>query len=188
MTPEFVPTYYACLGRNQVNAEAKRETIFPTIGHPDCKAAFINRLLIHFFPYDNVYSIMGGSSYGVKNTGLFSYDPLNVTGLGATMTYVLLQIAFYMGFETVLVVGLDHSYPKGSKKHFYDDKEYPDFEAAPGPVYGGNNEMWQSYATAMFTVAQEVYKEHGRRIINLTDVSKCEVFSREAISSWVKAS
>jgi len=185
MTPEFVPTYYACLGRNQVNTQAKRETIFPTIEHPDCKAAFINRLLIHEFPFDSAYSIMGGSFYGLENTRVFSYDPLNVTGLGATMTFVLLQIAFYMGFDPVLIVGLDHNYPKGTKRHFYDDGVFPDFEQAPGPVYNNDNETWQAMASMMLAMAQEVYLEHGRTIINLTRDSQCEAFRKEALSSWL---
>ncbi len=184
MTPEFVPTYYACLGRNQVNTETKRETIFPTIEL--CEAAFINRLLIHHFPFDNVYSIMGGSFYGLEETRIFSLDPLNITGLGATMTFVLLQIAFYMGFDPVLVVGLDHNYPKGAKKHFYDDREYPEFETAPGPVYQNDNATWQNHATAMLNLAQEVYLDHSRTIINITSESYCKVFRKEAISDWAK--
>ena len=186
MTPEFVPNYYSCLGLNQVNEAEKRETIYPTVEHPDCWAAFINRLVIHLIPYDNVYSILGGAFYNMTNTRVFSYDPLHITGLGATMTFVLLQIAFYMGMNPVLIVGLDHNYPKGTKKHFYDDSEFPDFETAPGSVYEDDSEVWQKHATAMLSLAQEVYIEHDREIINLTGESQCTVFRKEAISKWTK--
>ena len=185
MTPEFVPTYYACLGMNQVSKEDQRETIYPTIEHPDCKAAFINRLMIHEFPYDNVYSLLGGWAYHLPETAFFSLDPLNITGLHATMTFVLLQIAFYMGFDTILIVGLDHNYPEGTKRHFYDDGEFPDFEQAPGPIYENDSEVWQEHATAVLSLAQEVYIEHGRQVINLTSGSHCEVFRKEALSAWL---
>lgn len=186
MTPEFVPNYYSCLGLNQVNEPEKRETIYPTIEHPDCWAAFINRLVIHLFPYDNVYSILGGAFYNIKETRFFSLEPLHITGLGATMTFVLLQIAYYMGFDPVLIVGLDHNYPEGTMRHFYDDSEFPGFEQAPGSVYDNDNAVWQKHATAMLSLAQEAYIEGNREIINLTSDSKCEVFRKEALSDWVK--
>lgn len=185
MCPEFVPTYYSCVGLNQLNDADKRETILPMLEHPDCKAAFINRLVAHLFPYDNIYSVLGGAFYGLENTKVFSYEPLHITGIGGSMTFILLQIAFYMGLDPVLVVGLDHNYPKGSKKHFYDDSEFPGFEVAPGPVYGNDGDLWQAVASSMFAIAQEVYLKHGRTIINLTRDSHCEVFRKEALSAWL---
>jgi hypothetical protein len=184
LAPEFVPNYYACLGHTQIDTGAKRETMIPMLMHPDLKAAFLNRLYIHLFPMEHVYSILGGRFYGIEETRFFSFDPLNITGLGYTMTFVLLQIAFYMGFERVLLVGLDHNYPDSSKKHFYDDSEFPDFEIAPGPVYEWDNEKWQGGANIILSMANEVYNEQGREIINITSDSHCEVFRQEALSKW----
>ena len=184
MAPKFVPTYYACIGRNQVDLPEQRETMYPMMAHPDCKASFINRLYAHFFPFEEVYPIMGGYYYGLDNTRFFSYDPLNILGLGATMTFILLEIAFYMGFNPVLIVGLDHNYPKGTKKHFYDDGDVPLFESAPGPIYDNDNETWQQAATAMLNLAREVYDKNGREIINLTSNSQCPSFRKEELSAW----
>jgi hypothetical protein len=187
MYPDFVPNYYACLGWNQVDTPERRETIYPMLEDDRCEAAFINRMWAQEFPYDNVHSILGGKYYGLEPKQMrgFSMSPLEITGLGFTMTYVLLQIAFYMGFETVLIVGLDHHYPKTSKKHFYDDSEFPNFEVAPGPLYEDKPDFWRTGADAVFRVAEEVYYNNGRDIINLTDESRCTVFRKEALSDWL---
>lgn len=185
MYPDFAPTYYACLGLNQVDTEEKRATIYPMLEDDRCRAAFMNRLMVQYFPFDNTHSIMGGRLYGIQNTRVFSASPLEITGLGATMTFVLLQIAYYMGFDPVLIVGLDHKYPTGTKRHFYDDSEFPDFEQAPGPVYDNDNATWQQHATAMLDMAEEVYRGHGRTIINLSSPTECTSFRTEALSDWL---
>ena len=184
MAPEFVPTYYSCIGFNQVDTPEKRATFDAMLGHPDCKAAFINRLFAHHFAYDNIFTIMGGRYYGIENTRFFSLDPLNITGLGFTMTFVLLQIAFYMGFSKVLIVGLDHHYDEGPKKHFYTDDEVADFEVAPGPLYRNDTDLWQQGADLVFQVARKVYEDAGREIINLSIPSACEIFRKQELSRW----
>ena len=186
MAPEFVPNYYACTGITQIVKREQRETMYPMLAHPDCKAAFINRMYAHLFPFENIYTILSGAYYGIENTRFFSYDPLNIIGIGATMTFILLEIAFYMGFDPVLIVGLDHHYPKGTKKHFYDDSEFPLFETAPGPIYNYDSATWQEQATIMLDMASEAYKEHGRTIINIGRDSQCTSFRKEALSAWVQ--
>jgi len=189
-THGFAPTYYACMGWNQVDTPEKRETFWEMLDHPDCKAAFINRMWAHEFPYENVYTILGGRYYGVEpvQTKGFSYDPLHVSGLGYTMVFVLLQIAYYMGFETVLLVGLDHHYPEGPQKHFYSDDDYPQFEVAPGPVYNFDNEEWKRGADAVLRLCEAIYERNGRDIINLTGETRCTVFRKESLSDWLDKS
>ena len=56
---------------------------------------------------DNTYFVR--DSY----TGLdldFSKDPSRRIWEGATVTYVALQLAFYMGFQQVILIGVDHSF------------------------------------------------------------------------------
>lgn len=40
----------------------------------------------------------------------FSYDFASVAFLGGTVSYVMMQWAFYLGFEEVYVLGIDHNY------------------------------------------------------------------------------
>lgn len=73
---------------------------------------------------------------------------------GMTVTYVCLKLAYYMGFEIVHLYGVDHS---PAWDHYRAD--YPPGDAARRDKLMA--EMEYSY-----TLAQNVYSNAGRRIIN----------------------
>ena len=92
---------------------------------------------------------------------------------GGSVLVTCLKIAHLMGFETVLMVGLDHT---GDGTHFH-------------PAY----DQWGAKRTyrqdipkvdMSFQVARDEYEKSGRRIINLTPGSKCTVFEKEDIGLW----
>ena len=92
---------------------------------------------------------------------------------GGSVIVSCLKIAHLMGFETVLVVGLDHT---GDGTHFH-------------PAY----DQWVAKRTyrqdipkvdMSFKVCRDEYEASGRRIINLTPGSKCTVFEKEELSKW----
>ena len=90
-----------------------------------------------------------------------------------TVIYTCLMIAHIMGFETVLLVGLDHT---GSTTHFH-------------PAYNQwgakRTYLWnEDGANNSFQLAQDAYEKSGRRIINLTPESKCEIFEKQDIKLW----
>ena len=47
----------------------------------------------------------------------FTFDPNNFISQGGTVTFVALQLAFYMGFKNVSLVGCDHRYDFSGKPH-----------------------------------------------------------------------
>jgi hypothetical protein len=79
-----------------------------------------------------------------------------------TTTYVELQIAAYMGFKTILLVGCDHFYdvedPHG--QHFYEQ----------GKV--------------AYMVAKSEYERLEKEIINITPNSHLDVFETGNIEDW----
>ncbi len=180
--PEFCPSFYVCIGGDQLNTPERRERVYPIMEHPDLKAAFINRLMVQHFRGPKVYSIMGGKLYGLephKAIG-FSKDPLDIMGIHATMTYGCLQLAYYMGFETVLIVGLDGTY--NGKMHAYPESEFPLFKSGPG--VHGDDETWRARCEGVYTLSRQVYEEDGRRIVNLTEGSMIESLERGEIGEW----
>ena len=107
---------------------------------------------------------------------------------GHSVTFVALQIAFYMGFKSVGLVGCDHNYPyKGSpnsvgsltsedRGHFAtdyfnigEDFQYPDLEASRYYYY----------------LAKRYYESRSREIVNLTEGSKLSIFRKENIESFL---
>ena len=90
-----------------------------------------------------------------------------------TVIYTVLQIAHIMGFATVLLVGLDHT---GSTTHFH-------------PAYNQwgakRTYLWSKEgADNSFQITRDEYEKSGRRIINLTPGSKCDVFEKQDIDQW----
>lgn len=187
MHPDYCPTYYMGLGGNHVNSPEKRATLEPMLSDPRLKAAFLNRLLYHEFDHgpnvEKQYSVLGPRFYGGQGEAIrdFSLEPLFMVGLGFTNVYPMLQVAYYMGVQTVYLVGLDHNYPDTPNKHFYKDGEghTSHFEIAPGPY---TNAAWQRGADRQFEKAKAVYDQAGREIWNLTPGSKCDVFPRKDLS------
>ena len=183
---EFIPTFYSCIGANQLDTPERRDTIYPILDKVEY--AFINRLLINEFAhYDNVYSIIGWprSTHGANSDRTkYSHDPLVWVGIGFTMTYIALQIADYVGFTTALMVGLDHKYDMTSdRKHFYRDGEVPLFEVAPGPH---GPAKWQQGCDHVFAHALVAWKAKGKKIYNLTPDSACDVFRKHDLARWNK--
>lgn len=128
--------------------------------------------------------LRNNSIYPVVYPG-FSLDINNLVVIGGTVTYVLLQLAYYMGFSQVLLVGVDHYYPKSSEgqpgSQFTAEGKDPDhFQTAsgepyfkPGEVYNRPEDTTRSYEWAL-----EFYLQKNRTIVNLTPDSKLNVFER----------
>ena len=105
---------------------------------------------------------------------VFSYDPLKwISTKNGTVMFTVLHIAYLMGFTTVLLVGLDHS----GNEHFH-----PSYE-----LHGmtGWNYHWDpDRVDDAFRVCRDAYEADGRRIINLTPGSLCDVFEKQEIELW----
>lgn len=179
----FAPTYYVCMAFDHLEAPKQREALVPMLAK--CKAAFVNRLWAHEFPLDEVYGILSTKWYGANQEQMreFSYEPLHAVGISASMIYGALQIAMYMGFQKIGIVGMDHEYAEGPQKHFYTDAEAPLWEIAPGPHR--TREEWATDTEQSFGLAYHAYRMIGREIINLSEPTKCKVFPTQDWRTWL---
>jgi hypothetical protein len=106
-----------------------------------------------------------------------------------------LQLAWYMGFSTVLLVGVDHKYPKaasagrpGSK--FIASGDDPDhFKMADGSPYFAPGRIYNrpelSATERYYAQARMVFEQAGRKIINLTPDTALNVFEKQSWSKWL---
>jgi hypothetical protein len=152
----------------------------------EVKAAFINRLTAHRFPFENVYGILGSQYYGLSPQGkvYFMMDPLDMMGSSATVMYPMLQIAYYMGFQTVLIVGMDGRYDTNSEYlHFYSNEDLP---SCWSKTIGSRISEEQLYEESDYSlaVARQVYEAGGRRIINLSNPTYVEVLEKGELKDW----
>lgn len=185
-TPEYVPNFYLDIGINHFDTKAKRDTMKPMISHPNCWLAFLSRYWAWDFPWRKVIGTMGAHPIYGQPAGapVFSLDPRICVGTAPGSLYPCLQVMYWLGFETVLLVGQDHRYEKGPQKHFYRDDELPGgFEIAPGDQY--TPEQWSDMANEILKIAEGVYHDNGRRILNLTEGSGCTAFELDRINNWL---
>lgn len=100
---------------------------------------------------------------------------------GGTVTYVALQVAYYMGFEKVILVGVDHSFSAQGKPHAEvvsrgDDPDHFD------PQYFGKGFHWQLPDLEMSELAYRLAKFHferaGREVLDATIGGKLQVFPK----------
>ena len=100
---------------------------------------------------------------------------------GSTVTYVALQIAYYMGFEEVILIGVDHSFttkgpPNVTVISTGDDQDHF------APHYFGKGFRWQlpdlEASERAYALAKEAFERDGRRVFDATAGGKLQVFPK----------
>ena len=171
---DFLPTYYVAVNPLVIEQSAGY------IKDIECEAKFITAFYTQHLLTDAIplYSSV---------IPAFSRDPEKFTYEGYTVTYVCLQLAFFMGFKTVLLVGVDHKYEfKGLPNQMMiaegDDVNHfhPDYFGAG--VKWHNPDLVQSERA--YRMAKTVFDMDGRSIVNLTPGSALDVFEKGDWSEW----
>lgn len=115
----------------------------------------------------------------------FVYEPEQAVYEGWSITFINLQIAFFMGFTQPILVGVDHRWtvPEGH------DPELPYVREGPDPDHFHKDyipegietchppgSLWR--ATQAFKLAEKAYRKAGRLVLNATVDSDLDVFAR----------
>ena len=102
--------------------------------------------------------------------------------VGATVTFVALQIAFYLGFHTVILVGLDHNYVEKGVPNKTETRMTERDESHFHPNYFPKGVKWQLpdllRSELDFEIAKQTFETNGRKIFDATKNGKCEVFEK----------
>ena len=117
------------------------------------------------FHYNCEYHLYNGKpgEYNAK----FSDNAYEIVYDGYSITYSLIEIAVYMGFKEIYLLGCDCSYPKGSKSHVVESG-FVDKNAASNPI-----RMRVGYKCA-----KDYADSHGIKIYNATRGGELETFER----------
>jgi hypothetical protein len=148
------PTYYCVTDRDVYNAFSNdirvkefQNKLYPDIFHDtDCI----------LFPFDRgIFEVDGF---------LFSDNAYIIVNEAGTITVHLMQLAVYMGFKEIYLLGCDCNY-SGPKQHFVD--------------YGSKvTDNPEERMISAYKVAKEYADAHGIKIYNATRGGKLEVFER----------
>lgn len=134
-------------------------------------------------------------TYGLMLDGgpaRFTKDASQSMWEGHTVTFVALQLAFFMGFDTAIIIGMDHEY-KGIN-NLPPDATIDSGGADPNhfsPDYFGKGVRWQTpnlpKSEEAYKLALSTYEAAGRRIINCSTRTACDVFPRGELSEVLMA-
>lgn len=112
--------------------------------------------------------------------GLFYKDITEGVREGHTVTHAALQLAFYMGFAEVVIIGMDHHFPASGEPNAPlhmtgDDPNHfsPDYfkdSAWDAPNLAGSERSYRA--------ARAVFEAAGRRIIDATVEGHCDIFEK----------
>ena len=116
----------------------------------------------------------------------FSLEPEEWIYEGHTVTFVSMQLAYYMGFETVLLVGVDHRYeyhgnPNEQRLMDGDDPNHFDPRYFKGQQWH-NPDLERSRQA--YQMADNAYRKDGRSIVNLTEGTALDVFKKGNINDY----
>lgn len=164
----FTPSYYVCV--NPLVLEQ-------------------NRAEIEALPCEKfIRGGMGFSGNQLHSVGfpMFSYCPDKWIYEGFTVTFVSLQLAFFMGFTTALLVGVDHRFtysgnPNEQQHMAGDDPNHfsPDYF---------KNQDWHNpdleRSEHAYRLALKAFTDDSRKIVNLTQGTALNVFQKGKLSRW----
>lgn len=116
----------------------------------------------------------------------FANDPRHGVWEGGTVTFVALQLAFWMGFDEVNLIGVDHEFSAQGPANQLVRAESADLDHFD-PAYFARGTYWQlpdlPTSERAYRLALEAYGAAGRRLVNATAGGKLEIFPRVAYSA-----
>jgi hypothetical protein len=165
----FRPTYYVCMNGLvlEQSADSIRQLDMPR---------FLNWRYRHLFSGD------GPSIYLLESfMSVFSGNLTSGVWGGATVTFVALQVAFHLGFEDVVLIGVDHRYSATGTPHTTVEEQGPDPDHFAADYFPPGFK-WQlpdlRTSEIAYRMARQAYEAAGRRIVDATPGGDLQVFDK----------
>lgn len=119
----------------------------------------------------------------------FTKDLTQKVHEGATVTYVAMQIAYYLGFDEVILIGVDHNFVTKGDPHKEVITEKYDLNHF-NPSYFGKGFKWNlpdlETSEKAYKLAKKYFEYDGRKIFDATVGGKLNVFEKIDYTSIFK--
>lgn len=167
----FWPRYYVVMNPTVIQQGAAEIQALRCVKFLDDRAA------AGLIPEDPITYLLNSGD----PAGRFCKDINEGVHSGWTVIYAALQIAFFLGFTKVCLLGIDHTY------EFRGAPNEPSVLHGPDPNhfderYFGYGQKWDNpdllQAEESYEIAKAVYEEAGREIIDATLGGKCTIFPK----------
>lgn len=163
------PTYYAIqdsFGYNKLK-DSIREAKMPYVFNGISTKTMTPKMDIDFIPFP--VNILDHGKMIPNHLNRFSGNAFKVVYAGHSITYSAMELAVYMGFKEIVLLGVDCDYSK-TVNHI--------------KAYSVQNDMNAAYLMReSYKVARKWADEHGVRILNATRNAKLDVFDRVELES-----
>jgi hypothetical protein len=110
----------------------------------------------------------------------FSFDVTKGVQEGYTVTYAALQIAFYLGFQEVVIIGMDHRFNYQGKPNEERLLEGQDVNHFTSEYF--KDQKWDNpdlvNSEKYYKIARSTFETHGRTILDATVDGACTVFKK----------
>jgi len=170
----FSPTYYVCI--NELVLE-QFSTEIQSLDMPK----FLNWNRRNYFRSEDENTMFLRVGMGLSDS--FEGDSNNVLSSGGTVTYASLQLAYYMGFDEVILIGVDHNYVEKGRPNKTEIRSEERDESHFHPDYFAKGIKWQLpdllRSELAYALARKSFEKQGRRVIDATVGGKCEVFEKK---------
>jgi hypothetical protein len=168
----FHTTYLACINElvlEQFNNDISKLDI----------PKFLNWNRRNYFRDDDE-AIFLKLALGINDT--FGHDLTKEIASGGTVTYACLQLAYYMGFEEVILIGLDHNFVEKGRPNKTEVRASEKDESHCHPNYFPKGIKWQLpdllRSEQAYSLARSAFEKDGRKVLDATKDGKCEVFEK----------
>lgn len=145
--------------------------------------AWRSRKWLH--PQENLHFL-----YTTYTEPTFATDASRRLWEGATVTYTALQLAYHMGFSTVVLIGVDHSFASKGKPNETVVSQGDDPNHF-NPGYFGKGFRWQlpdlETSEIAYRMARKVYEADGRTVLDATVGGKLQVFPKVNFDDYFSA-
>lgn len=105
---------------------------------------------------------------------------------GATVTFVAMQLAYYLGFENIYLIGVDHRFATQGEPHKLIESKGEDTNHF-SPDYFGDGVEWQlpdlETSELAYCLARYYFSSNGRRIFDATLNGNLQVFPKIAFDT-----
>lgn len=123
----------------------------------------------------HIFKIKGGERWS------FSRDITTPITYGNTVTYVAMQLAYYMGFENIFLIGVDHSFKQAKGKENQMEVMEGEDENHFHPDYF-KGMKWHladlDGSEVSYTIARFVFERFRGKIWDATKGGKLEIFTK----------
>ena len=166
----FYPRYFAAVNDKVIAQSAQQINALSCV-------KFISKRCAHLVPENAL-------TYHINtNTPLdrFCRDITQGVHEGWTVTYVALQIAYFLGFKEVIIIGMDHHYKYTGNPNETSRFDGPDPNHFSHDYFGGG-QTWDNpdlvHSEESYRIARAEYEQDGRSIIDATLDGACTIFEK----------